>query len=71
MPLDEAKKVESEKDGAYGSMTTEKLFYRMNSLIKQLKNNHLSQEEADLVSLNLNAILTILLDRKMSIESAD
>ena len=70
MPLDEAKKVESEKDGAYGSMETEKLFYRMNSLIKQLKNNHLSQEEADLVSLNLNAILTILLDRKMSIESA-
>ena len=71
MPLDEAKKVESEKDGAYATMTTEKLFYRMNSLIKQLKNNHLSQEEADLVSLNLNAILTILLDRKMSIESAD
>jgi len=71
MPLDEAKKIESEKDGVYGSMETEKLFYRMNSLIKQLKNNHLSQEEADLVSLNLNAILTILLDRKMSIESAD
>ena len=71
MPLDEAKKVESEKDGAYGSMETEKLFYRMNSLIKQLKNNHLSQEEADLVSLKLNAILTILLDRKMSIESAE
>ena len=70
MPLDEAKKVESEKDGAYATMTTEKLFYRMNSLIKQLKNNHLSPEEADLVSLNLNAILTILLDRKMSIESA-
>jgi len=70
MPLDEAKKVESEKDGAYGSMETEKLFYRMNSLIKQLKNNHLSPEEADLISLKLNAILTILLDRKMSIESA-
>jgi len=51
-------------------METEKLFYRMNSLIKQLKNNHLSPEEADLISLKLNAILTILLDRKMSIESA-
>ena len=70
MPLDEAKKVESEKDGAYGSMETEKLFYRMNSLIKQLKNNQLGGEESDLVSLKLNAILTILLDRKMSIESA-
>jgi len=71
MPLDEAKKVESdEKDGTYATMTTEKLFYRMNSLIKQLKNNHLSSEESDLVSLKLNAILTILLDRKMSIESA-
>jgi len=71
MPLDEAKKVESEKDGSYATMTTEKLFYRMNSLIKQLKNNQLSSEEADLVSLNLNAILTILLNRKMSLESAD
>ena len=72
MPLDEAKKVESdEKDGTYATMTTEKLFYRMNSLIKQLKNNHLSSEESDLVSLKLNAILTILLDRKMSIESAE
>ena len=70
MPLDEAKKVESEKDGSYATMTTEKLFYRMNSLIKQLKNNQLSSEEADLVSLNLNAIQTILLSRKMSIESA-
>ena len=70
MPLDEAKKVESEKDGAYGSMETEKLFYQMNSLIRQLKNNHLNSEESDLVSLKLNAILTILLDRKMSIESA-
>jgi len=71
MPLDEAKKIESEKDGAYATMTTEKLFYQMNSLIKQLKNNHLNSEEADLVSLKLNAILTILLDRKMSLESAD
>jgi hypothetical protein len=70
MPLDEAKKIESEKDGSYATMTTEKLFYRMNSLIKQLKNHDISGEEADLVSLNLNAILTILLDRKMSIESA-
>jgi len=43
----------------------------MNSLIKQLKNNQLSSEEADLVSLNLNAIQTILLSRKMSIESAE
>ena len=70
MPLEEAKKVESEKDGAYATMTTEQLFYRMNSLIKQLKNHDISGEEADLVSLKLNAILTILLDRKMSIESA-
>jgi hypothetical protein len=70
MPLDEAKKVESEKDGSYATMTTEKLFYRMNSLIKQLKNNQLSSEDAEDISLKLNAILTILLDRKMSIESA-
>jgi len=70
MPLDEAKKIESEKDGAYATMTTEKLFYRMNSLIKQLKNNQLSGEDAEDISLKLNAILTILLDRKMSIESA-
>lgn len=70
MPLEEAKKVESEKDGSYATMTTEQLFYRMNSLIKQLKNHDISGEEADLVSLKLNAILTILLDRKMSIESA-
>jgi len=71
MPLEEAKKVESEKDGSYATMTTEQLFYRMNSLIKQLKNHDISGEEADLVSLKLNAILTILLDRKMSLESAD
>ena len=70
IPLDEAKKIESEKDGAYATMTTEKLFYRMNSLIKQLKNNQLSGEDAEDISLKLNAILTILLDRKMSIESA-
>ena len=70
MPLDEAKKIESEKDGSYGSMETEKLFYRMNSLIKQLKNNQLSGEDAEDISLKLNAILTILLNRKMSIESA-
>ena len=70
MPLDEAKKIESEKDGTYATMTTEKLFYRMNSLIKQLKNNQLSGEDAEDISLKLNAILTILLDRKMSIESA-
>jgi len=70
MPLDEAKKIESEKDGTYATMTTEKLFYRMNSLIKQLKNNQLSGEDAEDISLKLNAILTILLNRKMSIESA-
>ena len=70
LPLEEAKKVESEKDGAYGSMETEKLFYRMNSLIRQLKNNHLSPEETQAVSTKLAAIQTILLSRKMSIESA-
>jgi len=42
----------------------------MNSLIKQLKNNQLSGEDAEDISLKLNAILTILLNRKMSIESA-
>lgn len=66
LPLEEAKKEVSSKEGAYGAMTTEQLFHRMTAILKRIRERSLTADETPVVLRKLAAIQTILLDRKLN-----
>ena len=61
---DVAEKVEDSDNVPYGMIPTEELRFRLNALIKSLRENHLTEEARNDKQFKLGVINAVLLDRK-------
>lgn len=62
--INHAEKIEDSEGVPYGLIPTEDLRFRLNALIKSLRENHLSEEDRTEKQFKLGVINAILLDRK-------